>query len=285
MSATISFGSSRTTRCWDRNPRPVTIKSSSVSQTAPLSATPNCALSTPTSTSASWWGSRTVSARLVPGISGTAEQITRAAGWSDANFACASVPHSILCAAPPASSRCRSNVAFRFISAFLKTGICGCSTRVGGMLARIAERICARLVLDILFLPVGDIPLTKGLLRDLRQFPIPPPRIQGSVVQEEMRCVVQHRPGCLFYGVEFFRMSEHMPRDREGKALGQRKIALPCHYSSPFQYLVADVDFHRADFRARSAQRRVKGQFAVFRFVKCGIENHADRTGIGRPVR
>jgi hypothetical protein len=87
-------------------------------------------------------------------------------------------------------------------------------------LAQIAERICSRLVLDILFLPVGDIPLAKGLLRDLRQFPIPPPWIERPIVQEEMRRVVQHRRGCLFYGVKLFRMSEYMPRDREGKALG-----------------------------------------------------------------
>ena len=72
--------------------------------------------------------------------------------------------------------------ALRFVSALRKAGICGCSIRSGGRLARMPERICSRLLLDILFLPVGDIPLTKALLRDLRQFPIPPPGIERPVV-------------------------------------------------------------------------------------------------------
>src|ERR1700735_5730808 len=33
------------------------------------------------------------------------------------------------------------------------------------MLARILERICSRLLFDILFPPIGDIPLAKSLLR------------------------------------------------------------------------------------------------------------------------
>ncbi len=42
---------------------------------------------------------------------------------------------------------------------------------------------------------------------------------------------------------ETLREAENMARHREGKALGQWKIALLGHHSPPFQYLVTDVDF------------------------------------------
>ena len=84
--------------------------------------------------------------------------------------------------------------------------------------------------------------------------------------------------------VVLLRVTEYVPGNCKGKAFYQRQVSLFRHYPAPLKNLVADVDFHWADFSTGSAQGGVERQFAVFEFVERGVEDDPDRTGVGRAI-
>src|SRR5437016_7813371 len=294
MSDTMSLGSNSTTRCWERKPRAVTIRSSCVTHTAPLSATPNCARMTPTSTSARACGSCTSSARRVPAISGTAEHTTCADGCRATNLAAAAAGLPTGCAAAPAFVRCSSKVRLRCsLKGSLrgrpgpgKAGIRGRLTRCGGRFWRIAASMDSRLsVLVSIVPPMREVPLAKSLLCQLGHVSFAPPRIECLVVEQKVGRVVQRRRGSFLQRVVFPGMAEHVPCDGKRQTFGQRQGAFARHHSPPFENLLADVDLHGTHRRAGSTQGRVERQLTVLVLVEGRIENDTDGTRIRRSVR
>src|SRR5262245_9042765 len=90
----------------------------------------------------------------------------------------------------------------------------------------------------------------------------------------------RRRDGCTVK----LRTSQHLAGDAHHFLLHERKLVAFSDDLPPFVNLLVNVDLDRANVRATAVECGGKGKVAVFADIECGIDDDADRTGVGRAV-